>query len=125
MENNIYREYILEHYKHPLNKGVLPDATFSYKENNPLCGDEIEFFVRVDPTGQIEKATFEGKGCAISQAAGSILTEYVKGKHVKEVVHLSASDIENILGVSLSTVRIKCALLPHQAMVQGWNKYNL
>lgn len=118
--DEIYKENILEHYRNPQNKGALPNATFSHREFNPLCGDEITMYVKVDPDSQVEKVSFQGNGCAISLAAASLFTETLRGKTLPEVQALSKQDIEAVLGIPLSTVRIQCAMLPVKAVVSGW-----
>lgn len=120
--DEIYKEHILEHYRNPQNKGVLPDATFSHKELNPFCGDELTIHVKLDDQMRIEKLTFEGKGCAISLAAASLFTEELCGKSLEQVQSISKTDIEATLGIPLSTVRIQCGMLPVKAVVSGWKK---
>jgi nitrogen fixation NifU-like protein len=108
--DDLYRDFILDHYRHPRNAGTLekPDATF--EDNNPLCGDRIRMDVRI-AGDRIEDVRFDGRGCAISQASASLLTEAVKGKTVAEVQQLSDDAVLENLGISISAVRLKCALL--------------
>jgi nitrogen fixation protein NifU and related proteins len=108
--DDLYRDFILDHYRHPRNAGTLenPDATF--EDNNPLCGDRIRMDVRI-AGDRIEDVRFAGRGCAISQASASLLTEAVKGKTVSEVQQLSDDAVLENLGISISAVRLKCALL--------------
>ena len=123
--NEIYKEHILEHYRNPQNKGVLSDATFVHKEFNPFCGDELTMHVKLDNQMRTEKLAFEGRGCAISLAAASLFTEELCGKSFEQVRSISKTDIEVMLGIPLSTVRIQCAMLPVRAVVSGWKKYLL
>jgi nitrogen fixation protein NifU and related proteins len=106
----LYRDYILDHYKNPRNYGDLDDPKVSVEGQNPLCGDHLHLDVRVED-GRVSAIRFSGKGCAISQAATSMLTEMVEGKSVDEVVALGREDIVEEVGIPLSPMRLKCALL--------------
>ena len=110
MNNDLYREQILDLYKHPLNKGMLAHPTHIYKKNNPLCGDEIEMQLIVKGNKIID-VKFEGVGCAISMASASLLTEKIKNMDVSEAQNLNKDAVLGLLGVELSSVRLKCALL--------------
>jgi nitrogen fixation protein NifU and related proteins len=107
---DLYRDFILDHYRNPRNSGTLatPDATF--EDNNPLCGDKIRMDVRLHD-GVIEDIKFAGRGCAISQASASLLTEEVKGKTIAEVEKISKEEVLENLGIPISAARLKCALL--------------
>ena len=107
----LYQEQILDHYKHPRNKGALPDATFHARDTNPLCGDEVVLHLKVDTTHRISEVRFEGQGCAISQASASILTTRLKGIPLAEAEALDREEVLKGLGIPLSAVRLKCALL--------------
>ncbi len=107
----MYQENILDHYKHPHNFGKMSNASVHHQEYNPLCGDHIEMFVHIED-GKIRNIRFSGKGCAISQASASMLTDAVKGKPIAEIETLSKEKILEMLGITLSPVRLKCALLP-------------
>jgi nitrogen fixation NifU-like protein len=126
----LYKEVILDHYRAPRNKGRLDPHDVALERNNPLCGDEIELYVKFNG-GNVEGVAFEGKGCSISQASASMMTEKVKGLPVKDAVGLTESikrmmageeegdantlgDLISLKGVVKYPVRIKCALL-------GWN----
>ncbi len=123
MSDDIYREIILDHYRNPRNKGKLPDADVSIHDSNPLCGDEIDMHLKVDGS-TIKDIKFEGRGCAISQASASMLTEMVLGKPLTSVKDLSKNDIlENIGLTSLGPARIKCALLSLKVLKLGMVKY--
>ncbi len=114
--DDLYRDYILDHYKSPRNAGELPDATHRYHDTNPLCGDEITMMLKVNDAGLVEDVRFLGRGCAISQASTSILTEEVKGKTLDELRALERGDVLGNLGITISPARIKCALLGLKAL---------
>jgi nitrogen fixation NifU-like protein len=123
LSDDIYREIILDHYRNPRNKGKLPDADVSIHDSNPLCGDEIDMHLKVDGD-KIRDVKFEGRGCAISQASASMLTEMVMGKPLTSIKDLSKNDIlENIGLTSLGPARIKCALLSLKVLKLGMVKY--
>lgn len=107
---NMYTEVILDYYRYPRNYGRLEGANASARDLNPLCGDEIEIYAKID-NDKIVDIKFSGKGCAISQAAASMLTEFLKGKPVEEIKRLGKDDVLEMLGIEISAVRIKCALL--------------
>jgi len=109
--DDVYREYILEHYKHPHNWGELPEADLEYEDNNPLCGDELKVQLKVDEDGKIEDLRFSGHGCAISQASASMTGDEVKGMSVDELLRLDKSFVLDLLGIDISATRMKCALL--------------
>jgi nitrogen fixation NifU-like protein len=109
--DDIYREYILEHYKHPHNWGELDGADLEFEDNNPLCGDELKVQLKVDDTGKIVDLRFSGHGCAISQAAASMTGDEVKGMSVDELLKLDKSFVLDLLGIDISATRMKCALL--------------
>lgn len=108
---DLYAENILDHYKNPHNKGKLENASASFADSNPLCGDKIEIGIRVNENGVIEDVGFTGEGCAISQASASLLTDEILGKTVAEVKALPNEKVYELLGVPLTTNRVKCALL--------------
>jgi nitrogen fixation protein NifU and related proteins len=107
----MYQEQILDHYKHPRNKGSLPGATKNARDTNPLCGDEVVLHLKVDGSERIADVRFEGQGCAISQASASMLTTIVKGMSLGDAASLDRDAILTKLGIPLSAVRLKCALL--------------
>jgi len=117
--DNLYKENILDHYNNPRNKRVLESPSIFGREYNALCGDDIMVYAQANDEGIIQELTFVGEGCAISQAAASLFTEYVKGKRVDETVKMGREDVEALLGIPLSTVRARCALLPVQALRNG------
>ena len=108
--DDLYRDYILEHYRRPHNFGVLEGATTSQEGANPLCGDRITLQLRVR-SGVIDGVGFTGRGCAISQASASLLTDEIKGKAVDTAAGMSSADVLELLGIEISPARIKCALL--------------
>ncbi len=118
MGDSLYREVILDHSKSPRNKGTLDPADYSYQDVNPLCGDEIRIDVRVEDD-RVADIKFSGRGCAISQAAASMLTELALGQPVAEVKAISKEDILEELGVPIGPARIKCALLGLKVLKAG------
>ena len=123
MSDDIYREIILDHYRNPRNKGKLPHADVSIHDSNPLCGDEIDIHLKVEQ-GKIKDIKFEGRGCAISQASASMLTEMVLDKPLTTVKDLAKDDIlENIGLMNLGPARIKCALLSLKVLKMGMINY--
>ena len=107
----IYQENILDHYKNPRNFGKINNASVHHHEYNPLCGDEIDLYLVIDNSKKIVDIKFYGKGCAISQASASMLTEQIKGKRIEEIEKLTKENILEMLGIPISPVRLKCALL--------------
>ena len=107
---SMYQENILDHYKNPRNAGKIDNASVHHHEYNPLCGDEIEMFLIIRDRKVID-VKFHGKGCAISQASASMLTEEIKGKNIDDLKKMTKENILELLGISLSPVRLKCALL--------------
>jgi nitrogen fixation NifU-like protein len=107
----LYREQILDHYKNPRNHGLLEPADAQAEGQNPLCGDEVTVSVRLRDDGVVEDVGFEGRGCAISQAATSMLTDLVKGRTAEEVAAMPKDELLDELGIPLTPVRLKCAIL--------------
>jgi nitrogen fixation protein NifU and related proteins len=107
----LYRELILDHYKNPRNHGLLADADAQAEGQNPLCGDEVTVSVRLGAGDVIEEVGFEGRGCAISQAATSMLTDLVKGRTAAEVASMPKEELLEEVGIPLTPVRLKCAIL--------------
>jgi len=123
MSEDIYREIILDHYRNPRNKGKLPNADVSIHDSNPLCGDEIDIHLKVEEE-KVKEIKFEGRGCAISQASASMLTEMIVGKSLSTVKDLKKQDIlENIGLTNLGPARIKCALLSLKVLKLSMVKY--
>ena len=110
--DQLYREVILDHYKNPRGHGTIEDADVSAEGQNPLCGDEVSIFVSFEPGSDIiDEVKFSGRGCAISQAATSMLMEMVQGRAASEVASLTKDDLLEELGIPLTPVRLKCAIL--------------
>jgi nitrogen fixation NifU-like protein len=110
--DQLYREVILDHYKNPRGHGLLEDADAQAEGQNPLCGDEVSIYVAFEDDGDtIDEVKFSGRGCAISQAATSMLTEMVKGRSATEVATLPRDELLEEIGIPLTPVRLKCALL--------------
>jgi nitrogen fixation NifU-like protein len=108
----VYREVILDHYRSPRGHGLIEDADAHAEGQNPLCGDEVAISVRFAADGEtIEEVGFEGRGCAISQAATSMLTELVRGRKVSEVATLPREELLEEIGIPLTPIRLKCAIL--------------
>ena len=117
-DDQFYREYILDHYKNPRNYGRLDHPDITHEEDNPLCGDVVgmDFQIR---DGVIEDIRFHGRGCAISQASASLLTERLKGIALDEAKKIDKNDVLGELGIQISPARIKCALLPLKVLKVG------
>jgi nitrogen fixation protein NifU and related proteins len=110
--DQLYREVILDHYKNPRGHGALEPSDAHAEGQNPLCGDEVSIFVRFGEDGDtIDEIGFEGRGCAISQAATSMLTEMVKGRKASEVAELPKEELLDEIGIPLTPIRLKCAIL--------------
>jgi nitrogen fixation NifU-like protein len=109
---NLYREVILDHYKNPRGHGVIEDADAEAEGENPLCGDEVSIYVTFGEDGEtIDDVKFSGRGCAISQAATSMLMEMTKGRTAQQVAALDKDELLAEIGVPLSPIRLKCAIL--------------
>lgn len=113
--DDLYRDYILEHYRRPHNFGVLEDPSASYEGANPLCGDRITMQLTVKD-GVVTEVGFTGRGCAISQASASLLTDEVKGKPADVVAEFGADDLLELLGIEISPARLKCAMLSFDSL---------
>lgn len=109
--DDLYKELIIDHYQHPHNHGTLPDATNTYEDSNPLCGDKIRMEMKIQD-GIVTDIKFTGKGCAISQATASMLTDEVKGKSLQDLKNIDKQTVLDMLGIPLGPSRVKCALLP-------------
>lgn len=119
MSDDMYREQIIDLYQHPLNHGALEHATFSYEEDNPLCGDVIRMDVRLNEQGQVADVAWGGDGCAISQASASLLSEEIKGMTLAEIREFPKERLLELIGVPLSMARVKCALLSLKVLKAG------
>ena len=109
--DDLYRDEILEHYRRPHNFGTLPNPDASYEGSNPLCGDRITLMLAISEDGHVADVAFTGRGCAISQASASMLTDELRGMSLADVARLSNQDIMDTLGIEISPARLKCALL--------------
>jgi nitrogen fixation NifU-like protein len=118
IDDQFYREFILDHYKNPRNFGRLEGADISHEEYNPLCGDLVGMDFRVKD-GVIDEVHFHGRGCAISQASASLLTERLKGMTLEEAREISKTDVLDELGIDISPARLKCALLSLKVLKVG------
>ncbi len=107
----MYQENILDHYKIPRNFGKIENASVHHHEYNPLCGDKIDLYLVIDENKKVTDVKFNGQGCAISQASASMLTEQIKGKSIDKLKKMTKEDILEMLGIPISPVRLKCALL--------------
>jgi nitrogen fixation protein NifU and related proteins len=117
--DDFYKENILDHYRHPRNTGTLEHPTHSHEDHNPLCGDKIRLDLHVNEANVIDEVGFSGKGCAISQASASMLTEMIKGKSLDEAKKIGKDDILEALGIEIGPVRLKCALLSLKVLKAG------
>ncbi len=123
--DDFYRQNILDHYQNPRNFGTLDHPDISAEDSNPLCGDEIRIDLKVKGD-VVEDVRFSGKGCSISRAAASMLTEEIRGKTLDEVKRIGKDEVLELLGIELGPVRLKCALLALKTLkvgvygIQGW-----
>jgi nitrogen fixation NifU-like protein len=116
--DDLYRELILDHYQHPHHHGEIPDADISYEDSNPLCGDKIRIYIKLNGN-IVEDVKFTGKGCAISQASASMLMDELIGKSLDDIKKMDKQFILDMLGIPLGPTRIKCALLPLKVVKAG------
>jgi nitrogen fixation NifU-like protein len=117
-DDQFYREYILDHYKNPRNFGRIEQPDITHEEYNPLCGDMVGMDFRVQD-GVIEDVRFHGRGCAISQASASLMTERLRGMTMEDARQVSKEDVLDELGIEISPARLKCALLPLKVLKVG------
>lgn len=117
--DNLYRDFILEHYRNPHNRGVLAEHDLHFADSNPTCGDELAVTIRLDDGRQrVAEVAFDGRGCAISQASASILSDELGGMTIDELRAIDPRDVVENLGVPIGPARLKCALLSYK-VVQG------
>jgi len=122
MSSEFYTEMILDYYRNPRNFGSLENPDVKVRDSNPLCGDVIEMQIKFNGNN-IKDIKFNGKGCAISQASASILTEMAKGKNIYDLIKLDKKELLENLGIELSAVRLKCALLSFKVLKLGLFTY--
>ena len=116
--DDLYRDYILEHYRRPHNFGMLDAPDARHEGFNPLCGDRITITLAIRD-GVVTDVAFTGRGCAISQASASLLTDEIRGKPVAEVEAMTSQDVLDLLGIEISPARLKCALLSLDTVSQA------
>jgi nitrogen fixation protein NifU and related proteins len=122
MTETLYRQVILDHYKNPQNFGEIEGADAHVHENNPLCGDELDIYLKFDEVGKVADAKFKGAGCAISVAAASLLTEQVKGQTKAELAKLTENDMLKLASIeNISPSRRKCLNLAREALQKAVN----
>ena len=115
--DNLYRDFILEHYRNPHNRGVLPEHDLHFADSNPTCGDELSVTLRLDEAKQrVADVAFDGRGCAISQASASILSDELRGQTLDELRAIDPRDVVENLGVPIGPARLKCALLSYKVL---------
>ncbi len=125
--DDFYREMIVDHGQNVRNQGVLSPADIDVSDDNPLCGDHLHLTLQLDEEGRVKAVGWEGAGCIISQASASMLGEQMIGKTVEELKAFSKQDILDLLGIPLTPVRLKCALLSLKVLkagvygVPGWS----
>lgn len=120
---NLYKQELLDHYKYPRNFGVLDLADVKTAEHNPSCGDSVQIYAQVHNGTSLSKLSFEGKGCVISQAAASMLTENCANKHIDAVLAMTAQEMIQLLGIEFGPTRLKCALLPLITLQKGLKEF--
>lgn len=120
--SDMYRDNILDHFNNPRNLGKINNANIVYKDYNPLCGDLIKIYMKVE-NDVIKDFKFEAEGCAISLASSSMLSEVIIGKNLNDVINLKNEDVFKLLNIQLSPIRIKCALLSLLAIKKAVYQY--
>lgn len=121
-ERDIYREEILEHYRHPQNFGVMKNPTYEAEAVNPLCGDRIRLQLKVNKKGIVEKVRFSGTSCAISTASSSLFTEWMLGKSVKKLKTVKPDQIKKLMRAKIGPARLPCMLLSQVALQKIFEK---
>ena len=113
--DNLYSEFLLDLYKNPLNRGALTNAELQYKIHNPLCGDEIELFIKLN-NNSVSEVGWDGAGCVVSQVGASLLKEYIKGKNKDELKKITGNEVIKQSGLTLNPTRLRCLLLAFTAL---------
>ncbi|MFB6162248.1 MAG: Fe-S cluster assembly sulfur transfer protein SufU [Halococcoides sp.] len=122
--SDMYRQQILDHYKNPRNYGEIDDPTFTHEGENPMCGDSITIDVALDDEETtIDRVAFRGDGCAISQASASMLTDRLEGMAIDDLEAMDRDDVIDMLGVDISPMRVKCAVLAEKVAQDGYEIY--
>jgi len=116
MDDSLYSDFILDQYESPYHRGHLEHPTIAHQDKNPICGDEIHLEILVDENNRVKEAWFDGHGCAISQAAASILTKEIEGKTLEELQKFQAKEMLDLLQVRLTASRQKCGLLSFKVL---------
>ena len=121
--DSLYQEHILEHYRHPHNRGRMEDFDVKHKAVNVSCGDDLTLYLKWEEDGKLANVMFEGFGCAISQSGASMLTDKVKGMTKEEMCAVTSADMYALYGVAISPQREQCALLAldtlHEALLKN------
>ena len=120
---SIYQENVLDHYKYPINFKKVDNADLDYGDKNPVCGDDIHLYIKLDENHKVIEVGFQGTGCAISTASASMLTELIEDMTLDEMKKLTNDDIREMLGIPLTPVRLKCAILPLKVLEGAIHKY--
>jgi nitrogen fixation NifU-like protein len=123
MSFNLYQENILDHYENPHNRCSMEHPTLEFRDLNPLCGDEVCVQARLDEHEHIAEVCFDGQGCVISLAAASMLMEEVEGKSLEEVKKMDRQTMLDLLGIPLTTMRVKCAMLALRTLEKAIHLY--
>jgi nitrogen fixation protein NifU and related proteins len=118
-ESDIYRETLLEYYKNPENKRSIEKPDIHKQDNNPVCGDSVEIFIKLDEKKKIKEMSFQGTGCVISMVSAEMLCQEIIGKKLGEVQKMDREDILKMMNLKLTPTRIKCAMLPLVATKKG------
>lgn len=113
---DMYGEIILDHFKNPRNSELLEYSHLKCEDSNPMCGDKVKVTLQVNDANEVIKFGFKGEGCAISVAATSLLGEKIIGMNLNELVNLNSAEVLDMLGIPISTGRVKCALLGYSCI---------
>ena len=119
---NLYQELLMDHYRYPRNRGTLENPDFTSLHHNPSCGDSVQFAGHVKKN-QVVSLVFQGRGCVISQATASLLSDTVTNKNIADICALDKDFVLSMIGMQLGPTRLKCALLPLQALQEGVATY--
>ncbi|MSU75716.1 MAG: iron-sulfur cluster assembly scaffold protein [Candidatus Magasanikbacteria bacterium] len=114
--DDLYQQALLDLYKNPLNKKPLSDFTIRQEENNPLCGEQVELFVKFDEHDRVTDVGWESEGCSISQVGASLLTDYIKNKTREELKTITSDEVIKMTGLNLNPARLRCLLLCYTAL---------